>query len=75
MDALGTGDFKRLRLGIGRSKGDGDVVGHVLGEFDDREKEHLAAFVARAAEAAVTVLGCGLKTAMNRFNRKSITQC
>ena len=74
MDALKAGDFTRLRLGMGRSETDEDVVDHVLGQFDDRELEHLEAFIDRASEAAVTVLKHGVNTAMNRFNRKSIKQ-
>ena len=75
MDALETGDFARLRLGIGRSEADNDVVDHVLGRFDDREQDHLEVFIDRASEAAVTVLENGATTAMNRFNRKSIKKC
>ena len=74
IDALETGDFARLRLGIGRSDADEDVVDHVLGQFGDREQEHLETFIDRASEAAVTVLEHGVNTAMNRFNRKSIKQ-
>lgn len=74
MDALMTGDFARLRLGIGRSEADEDVVDHVLGRFADREQENLEAFIDQASEAAVTVLEHGVNTAMNRFNRKSIKQ-
>jgi PTH1 family peptidyl-tRNA hydrolase len=75
IDALGTGEFARLRLGIGRSEATGNVVDHVLGQFDAREKETLAAFIDRASEAAVTVLENGVNIAMNRFNRKSTTNC
>jgi len=70
IDALGTGDFARLRMGIGRSGKDVDVVDHVLGQFDDREAESLAEFVNRASEAAVTVLCDGVNPGMNQFNRK-----
>lgn len=74
IDALETGDFARLRLGIGRSGADEDVVDHVLGEFDNREQENLGVFIDRASDAAVTVLEHGMNAAMNRFNRKSIKQ-
>jgi PTH1 family peptidyl-tRNA hydrolase len=74
MDALETGEFARLRLGIGRSEADNDVVDHVLGQFDDREKAKLAAFIDLASDAAVTVLKSGLNQAMNRFNRKGSMQ-
>jgi PTH1 family peptidyl-tRNA hydrolase len=73
IDTLGTGDFARLRLGIGRSGGDVDVVDHVLGQFNDREAENLAEFINRASEAAVKVLCDGVNAGMNQFNRKSTT--
>ena len=73
VDTLGTGDFARLRLGIGRSGEDVDVVDHVLGQFDDREAENLAEFINRASEAAVKVLCDGVNAGMNQFNRKSVT--
>ncbi len=75
IDASGTGDFKRLRMGIGHSGEAVDVVDHVLGKFDDREMENLEEFVSRASEAAVTVLCSGVKAGMNRFNRKSVMNC
>jgi len=74
MDALETGDFTRLRLGIGRSEADEDVVDHVLGQFNNREQASLTDFIDHASKAAVTVLKHGVNTAMNRFNRKSIKQ-
>jgi PTH1 family peptidyl-tRNA hydrolase len=73
IDTLGTGNFARLRLGIGRSGGDVDVVDHVLGQFNDREAENLAEFINRASEAAVKVLCDGVNAGMNQFNRKSTT--
>jgi peptidyl-tRNA hydrolase, PTH1 family len=73
IDALGTGEFARLRLGIGRSGEDVDVVDHVLGQFNDREAENLAEFINRASEAAATVLCDGVNAGMNQFNRKSVT--
>ncbi len=72
IDTLGTGDFARLRLGIGRSGEDVDVVDHVLGQFNNREAENLAEFINRASEAAVKVLCDGVNAGMNQFNRKSI---
>lgn len=74
IDTLGTGDFARLRLGIGRSETDVDVVDHVLGQFDDREAENLAEFINRASEAAVKVLCDGVHAGMNQFNSKSVTK-
>lgn len=70
VDALGNGDFPRLRIGIGRPARGGDVVRHVLEPFSGLEEAQLDGILDRAAEAAVTILREGAKFGMNRFNRK-----
>ncbi len=70
MEALGTGDFPRVRVGVGRPESGGDVVQHVLEPFGTGEEAKLDGILDRAAEAAVTVLSHGAKFGMNRFNRK-----
>ena len=63
--ALGTDDFARLRIGIGRGR---DDVDHVLSEFKRHEQELVREAIATAADAAETWLESGAETAMNRFN-------
>jgi PTH1 family peptidyl-tRNA hydrolase len=69
-DALGTGEFVRVRLGVGRPEVDIGVVEHVLGEFDAKQQQTLERFLSQAIEAAEVILCHGAKEAMNRFNRK-----
>lgn len=64
---IGTSDFPRLRLGIGRPKPDADID-HVLGNFDDDEKKLMDATFARAAEAIGVWVREGINAAMNKFN-------
>lgn len=71
MDALGSGEFTRLRIGIGRPARGSDVIDHVLGPFQASENEMLEAVLARASDAAVTVLCHGAKVGMNRFHRQT----
>ena len=71
MNSLGSGDFKRLRMGIGRPAPGDDVVDHVLGGFTADEAEELPRFIGRGREAAVTVLCKGTREGMNRFNRNT----
>lgn len=61
---LQTDEFVRVRVGIGKPKG--DTVDYVLGEYDDKQ----AAFDAlkKAADAIETIVKDGLKEAQNRFN-------
>jgi peptidyl-tRNA hydrolase, PTH1 family len=55
IDAFGGGEFTRLRIGVGRSAGDRDVVDHVLGEFDQEEQKVLDELLQTASEAIVTI--------------------
>ena len=72
MDALSSGEFARLRIGIGRPARGGDVIDHVLGTYSTQENEMLDAVLARASDAAVTVLCHGAKVGMDRFHRKTM---
>ncbi len=50
---LGTGAFRRLRLGIGRPPGNMDPADYVLATFRPEEREAVDAAVAQAADAIV----------------------
>ena len=70
IDALGTDEFVRVRMGVGRPEGDIGVVDYVLAKFDANQRIILEPFLSRAIEAAAAILCEGAKDAMNRFNRK-----
>lgn len=65
---IGTQEFPRLRMGIGRPPGQMDAAAYVLQEFSRSETELLPAFLDRAVEALICFLSEGLDIAMNRFN-------
>lgn len=67
-DHLGTTEYPRLKIGIGRPETRDDVVDYVLGSVSGEEREALTQAVARAADAAEAVLADGVDAAMNRFN-------
>ena len=67
--SLGTEDFPRLRIGIGRPTGEDEVVGHVLGGFSAAERNVAEEAVQEAAAAVVCIVSQGVAAAMNRFNR------
>jgi PTH1 family peptidyl-tRNA hydrolase len=67
-DRLGTEEFARLRIGIGRG-GSEDPVGHVLGRFGPEEDAVIEGALADAAQAACVWVGQGIEAAMNAFNR------
>ena len=62
-------DFVRVRIGIGKSRGQSGQVGHVLGRFAGAELRAIDEAIERAAEATVAVATDGLQAAMNRFNQ------
>jgi peptidyl-tRNA hydrolase, PTH1 family len=68
--ALGTEEFARLRIGVGRGDGRVDLADHVLAKFDPEERIEVAEATARAADAAELFVTEGIVQVMNRFNRK-----
>jgi PTH1 family peptidyl-tRNA hydrolase len=67
-EALGHGDFVRVRLGIGRPPVGGDVSGYVLSRFASADRQLLPELIERAAAAVEAVLARGSAAAMNEFN-------
>lgn len=65
---VGADRFARLRIGIGRSDHDDDLVGHVLRPFGSREQVIVDKVVGKAVDALVCTVECGLERAMNEYN-------
>ena len=68
IDALGSQDFKRLRIGVGEPPPGTDRVGWVLGEMPPEDQRLVDDAIHRAADAIVNLMEDGVDTAMNRFN-------
>lgn len=68
VDRLGTTDFPRLRLGVGRGNRQRDLADHVLAAFEPEERAALDAFVARAADAAEMFAADDITKVMNAYN-------
>ncbi len=70
---LGTPDFVRVRVGIGRPPPGfkGDVADFVLQDFDASERAELPDVMDRAAAAVERVVAVGAASAMNALNKKS----
>jgi PTH1 family peptidyl-tRNA hydrolase len=69
IECLGTGEFPRLRVGVGRGDPRRDLADHVLARFDGDERDEVERTIARAADAVETFLAEGIEAAMNRYNR------
>ena len=67
---LGTNEFARCRIGIGRSA-EADAIGYVLGKPQEDEKPLLTEAIERARNAVLCWIEYGIETAMNKFNSYS----
>ena len=65
---LGTREFARLRVGIGRQDGIREITGHVLGRFGSTERALADKIFLAASEQAQTWLEAGIQKAMSQFN-------
>ena len=75
ISCLGSQDFTRLRVGIGRPTAEGfaevseaDVVAYVLSNFTPDEKQVIVRVIPRVSEAILCLLTEGLVAAMNKYN-------
>jgi PTH1 family peptidyl-tRNA hydrolase len=68
VERLGTTEFPRLRLGVGRGDARRDLADHVLSKFEADEQSALGEFIARAADAAEMFAAEGIAKVMNTYN-------
>ena len=68
VERLGTTEFPRLRLGVGRGDKRRDLADHVLAKFEKDEQSDLEEVIARAADAAEMFAADGILTVMNVYN-------
>jgi len=74
ISALGSEEFPRIRVGIGRPQTEGQslsehaVVSYVLSDFSRQEEAMIKPVIARVAEAIDCFLNQGITEAMNKFN-------
>ena len=69
-EALGTTDFIRVRIGIGRPPADEETRDYLLRATTAAEKHALAPILERAADAVEAIAEHGLEAAMNRYNQR-----
>ena len=74
ISALGTEDFHRVRIGIGRpqvgeqSSDEDIIVNYVLGDFSPQEEKIIEPAIVVVADAIDCLLTQGIEVAMSRFN-------
>jgi len=65
---LGTREYARLRVGIGRQSGAREITGYVLGRFSSTEAAVADKVLTVASDQAETWLEAGIQKAMSQFN-------
>ncbi|TET55463.1 MAG: aminoacyl-tRNA hydrolase, partial [Anaerolineales bacterium] len=71
IEQLGSRDFPRLRLGIGRPPGRMDPADYVLQDFSPEEEILVAEALGQATRAIENWLAEGTAATMDRFNRRA----
>lgn len=66
--SLDTGEFHRMRFGLGRPPGRQDPADYVLSDFSSTERKELPYFLDRAADAVECLVVDGLERAQNVFH-------
>lgn len=66
--SLGTADYFRVRLGIGRPMGQQDPGDFVLKQFSKEEKKNLDEFIDRGADCVEFLIEKGLDLTQSKFN-------
>jgi PTH1 family peptidyl-tRNA hydrolase len=69
INSMGTSEFPRVRIGIGRENPTADVTEYVLQKIPPSQKEILDEAILKAADAVQEIISSGLSSAMNKFNR------
>ncbi len=70
-ESLGTPDFIRVRVGVGRPvAGDREAKDYLLEALGEKERAALDDSIARAADAVEAIITEGLERAMGRFNQR-----
>ena len=68
--ALGTRDYTRVRVGVGRPPGRMDPADYVLRDFSSTERKELPILLAEAGEAVELIITKGLQAAQLRFHTR-----
>jgi PTH1 family peptidyl-tRNA hydrolase len=67
---LNTGDYARIRVGVGNEFAKGQQIDYVLGEWTSEEKTGLEEVVQKAAQGCLSFAFIGVALTMNTFNSK-----
>lgn len=67
---LGTDQFMRVRIGVGKKPKEYDLKNYVTGHFSAEDREKVEAALIKAGQGICEIMNGGIESAMNKFNRK-----
>ena len=68
IEEIGTNEFTRVRVGIGKPEFKDDMINYVIGAVSEEELKTLDEGAIKAKDAIVEILKNGVDIAMNKFN-------
>ena len=71
---LGSDKFPRVRIGVGGLSENEDMISHVLGKYNKKDREVMDRAAEVAAEAALCIAENGFEEAMNQFNGLNLAE-
>ena len=74
IESLGSDNFIRIRIGIGRPFLQKSMINHVLGNFHSDEEKQINMVIETASRSIKTILLKGISQAMNQFNNPQILE-
>jgi PTH1 family peptidyl-tRNA hydrolase len=74
IEHLGTDQFPRLRIGVGKNKPGDDLAEHVLSAFTREERPEIESAIRRAASGVLTFIDRGTAAAINECNAPSAAE-
>jgi PTH1 family peptidyl-tRNA hydrolase len=69
--ALGTREYLRVRIGVGRPPGSSAAADHVLRPFGAAERDDVATVLSTAVDAVGSLVAEGLETTQNRYHGRT----
>ena len=72
IEHLGTDQFVRIRVGVGRLAPHGDMIAHVLGRMNSEDRKLFDEANAHACEACELIIKGDVDAAMNKYNGKAV---
>ena len=68
IEELGSEEFTRIRIGIGKPEFEGDNINYVIGPIPESELKILDEGTTKGAEAVVEIFKIGVDNTMNKYN-------